>query len=67
MHSYIGIYPIEWLYMSMVLSAKSQVLHKHLDSRVSMFLGHQLKEVEICCIVAFNGKVVNGLHGQTEP
>jgi hypothetical protein len=53
--------------MSLVLFAKSQVLHKHLDSRVSMFLSLQLREVEIHCIVAFTGKVVSSLHGLSEP
>jgi hypothetical protein len=53
--------------MNLVPTAQSQVLQKHLDSKVSRFLSFQLKEVEIHCIVAFNGKVVSGSHGLSEP
>jgi hypothetical protein len=44
--------------MSLVPIAQSQVLQKHLDLRVSRFLGFQLREVEIHYIVAFSGKVL---------
>ncbi len=67
MHSYIGIYPTKWLWMSLVPTIQSKVLQKHLDSRVSRFLGFQLKEMETHCIVTFNGKVVNDSHGLSEP
>jgi len=50
----------------MVPTTQSQVLQKHLDSRVSRFLGFQLRKVKIHCIVAFR-KVVNGSHGPNEP
>jgi hypothetical protein len=50
--------------MSLVLFAKSQVLQKHLDVKVSMFLGLQLREVKIHCIVAFNGKTVSSYMDQ---
>jgi hypothetical protein len=56
-----------WVVLDEPGTSKSQVLQKHSDSRVSMFLGLQLKEVEIRCIVAFSGKVVSGLHGPNEP
>jgi hypothetical protein len=32
-----------------------------------MFLGRQLKKVEIHCVVAFNRKVVSDSHGPSEP
>jgi hypothetical protein len=53
--------------MSLVPMAQSQVLHKHLNSKVSKFLGFQLREVKIHCIVAFNWKVVSSSHGLSEP
>jgi hypothetical protein len=53
--------------VNLVPTIQSQVLQKHFDSRVSRFLGLQLREVEIHCIVAFSGKVVNGSHGPSEP
>ncbi len=67
MHSYIKICLTEWFWMSLVSTAQNQVLQKHLDSRVSMFLGLQLREVEIRCFVACSGKVVSGSHGLSEP
>jgi hypothetical protein len=48
--------------MSLVPIAQSQVLQKHFNW-VSKFLGLQLREIGIHCIVAFNGKVVSGSHG----
>ncbi len=66
--------------MSLVPTTQNQVLQKHLESRVSTFLGLQhlkskvstflglqLRDVEICCFVAFSGKVVSDLHGLREP
>ncbi len=53
--------------MSLLPTTQGQVLHKHLDSRVSRFLGFQLREVEVHCIVTFNGIVVNDSHGPREP
>jgi hypothetical protein len=51
----------------MVPTAQSQVLQKHLDSRVSRFLGFQIREVEIQCIDAFSAKMVNGSFRPKEP
>ncbi len=53
--------------MSLVSIVQNQVLHKHLDLKVSKFLGLQLREVEICCFAACSGKVVSGSHGPNEP
>jgi hypothetical protein len=53
--------------MSPIPIAQNQVLQKHFDLRVSKFLGLQLREMEIHCIVAFNGKMVSNSHGPNEP
>jgi hypothetical protein len=42
-------------------------MQKHFNSRVSKFLGLELREVEIHYIVALSGKVVNASHGPNEP
>jgi hypothetical protein len=53
--------------MNLVPTDQSQVLHKHLDSRVSRFLSFQIREVVVHYIVAFSGKVISGSYGPSEP
>jgi hypothetical protein len=53
--------------MSLGPIAQSQVLQKHLDPKVSRFLGFQIREVEVRCIFAFSEKVVSSSYGPSEP
>jgi hypothetical protein len=46
---------------------KSRFFQKHLDPKVYMFLGFQIRNLMVHCIVAFRGKMVSSSYGLNEP